>query len=81
MFIIQTFLTKFLIVIVVIVMKYEGIMMELSKALEMGDYGVYVWPSFAVAAFIISIMLVVTLRSLRQTQKILNDLQEYQEQK
>ena len=55
--------------------------MELSKALEMGDYGVYVWPSFAVAAFIISIMLVVTLRSLRQTQKILNDLQEYQEQK
>ena len=61
--------------------KYEGVMTELTKALEMGEYGIYVWPSFAVAAFVILIMLVVTLRSLHHTQKTLNDLQEYQEQK
>ncbi len=54
-------------------------MEKLTEALAMGEYGVYVWPSFAVAALVIMAMLVLTLRSLGKTQKILSDLQNNQE--
>ena len=54
-------------------------MKNLTEALAMGEYGVYVWPSFAVAALVILAMLVFTLRSLRQTQKTLRHLQNNQE--
>ncbi len=50
-------------------------MEKLIETLGMGEYGIYVWPSFSIAAIVILIMLVMTLRSLHQTQKTLNELQ------
>lgn len=55
-------------------------MQEIISALGMGEYGIYVWPSFAVAALIITIMLVMSLASLRRTQKTLRELQNNKEQ-
>lgn len=55
-------------------------MQEIISALGMGEYGIYVWPSFAVAALIITIMLVMSLASLRRTQKTLTELQNNKEQ-
>lgn len=55
-------------------------MSELNKVLGMGEYGMYVWPSFIVAAVVILSMIAITLRSLHQTQKTLIELQKYREQ-
>lgn len=49
-------------------------MENVTKTLGMGQYGIYVWPSFIVAAIIIAIMLIITLHSLRQAQKTLKNL-------
>ena len=54
-------------------------MENLTEALAMGGYGIYVWPSFIVAAIIISGMLACSLRSLRRAQKTLKNLKEFQE--
>lgn len=51
-------------------------MENITEALAMGQYGIYVWPSFIIAAFIIIIMLVLSLRSLKHAQKILCGLQK-----
>lgn len=51
-------------------------MENITEILVMGQYGVYVWSSFLVAAVIILVMLGLTLRSLRQAQKILRKLQK-----
>ncbi|MEQ1789698.1 MAG: heme exporter protein CcmD [Rickettsiales bacterium] len=53
-------------------------MENLTEALGMGGYGVYVWPSFIVAAVVIFAMLMISLRSLRKAQKTLKDLQNSQ---
>ncbi len=49
-------------------------MKNITESLGMGEYGIYVWPSFIIAAVIILVMLVITLRSLRRAQKILSNL-------
>lgn len=59
--------------------KWDSIMENITEALSMGGYGFYVWGSFATAAVIIMAMLVVTLRSLKTTQRKLKNLQELQE--
>lgn len=54
-------------------------MENIIEALSMGGYGFYVWGAFASAAVIIMVMLVVTLRSLNDTQRKLKNLQELQD--
>ncbi|MEZ5690933.1 MAG: heme exporter protein CcmD [Rickettsiales bacterium] len=56
-------------------------MENLLKALEMGEYGGYIWSSYLVAAVIILFIFVVTLRSLRKSQKTLDDLQNNEAKK
>jgi heme exporter protein D len=51
-------------------------MEEMVKALGMGGYGIYVWPSFAIAAIIIISMLLMTLASLKRAQNTLKSLKE-----
>ena len=51
-------------------------MENIIESLGMGSYGIYVWPSFIIAAVIISVMLVITLCSLRRAQKILSNLKD-----
>jgi heme exporter protein CcmD len=51
-------------------------MENITEALAMGQYGMYVWPAFIIAAFIIIIMLILSLRSLRRAQKTLSELQK-----
>ncbi len=45
----------------------------------MGEYGIYVWPSFAIAAIIIISMILIALASLKRAQHTLKKLKEYQE--
>lgn len=59
--------------------KWDSIMENIIEALSMGGYGFYVWGAFASAAVIIMVMLVVTLRSLNDTQRKLKNLQELQD--
>lgn len=54
-------------------------MENLTETLAMGEYGVYVWPSYIIAAIVISVMLVCSLLSLRKAQKTLKTLKEFQE--
>lgn len=54
-------------------------MENITEALSMGSYGFYVWGSFATATIIIMAMLIVTLRSLKDTQRKLKNLQELQD--
>ncbi len=49
-------------------------MENITTALSMGQYGIYVWPSYAVATIVIFVMLMITLRSLRQSQRALRNL-------
>lgn len=51
-------------------------MEKLTEVLAMGGYGSYVWPSFAVAAFILITMAVTTIHSLRKTQDTLAEFQK-----
>lgn len=41
----------------------------------MGEYGAYIWSSFAMAAFIILAMTIVNIRALRRAQKTLRQLE------
>ncbi len=41
---------------------------------EMGGYGVYVWPAFAVTAVVLVGLLLASLRSLRASEETLNKL-------
>lgn len=52
-------------------------MENIIKALGMGEYGIYVWPSFAIAAIIIIAMLLITLSSLKRAQQTLKNLKEH----
>lgn len=51
-------------------------MKELTETLAMHGYAVYVWPSFIVAALVMSVMVAVSLHSLRKAQKTLRELQK-----
>ncbi len=42
---------------------------------EMGGYGVYVWPAFAVTAVVLVGLLLASLRSLRTNAETLNKLE------
>jgi heme exporter protein D len=42
---------------------------------EMGGYGVYVWPAFAVTAIVLIGLALVSLRTLRDNEETLNGLQ------
>lgn len=42
----------------------------------MGGYAVYVWPSYLAAALAMTALVVVTLRSLRRSQRQLAELQK-----
>jgi len=44
----------------------------------MGGYAMYVWPSFLIAALVMLGMVFVSMRSLKQAQKSLAELQEIQ---
>jgi len=52
-------------------------MEDMVKSLGMGEYGIYVWPSFAIAAIVIMAMLLVTLASLKRAQNTLKSLKEH----
>ncbi len=54
-------------------------MEKITEFLAMGGYGIYVWPSYIIAAAVIVIMAVVTVRSLRQAQKTLSSLKDYKD--
>lgn len=51
-------------------------MENLIEVLGMGEYGIYVWPSFIVAFVVITAMLLVSLRSLSKAQKTLENLKK-----
>ncbi len=53
----------------------ENMTEVLARKLEMGGYGMYVWPSFILAAVAMSFMVIASLRSLRKAQKTLAELQ------
>ena len=48
---------------------------SLSSFFEMGGYAVFVWPSYLVTAFVLTILFVTTLRYLRTNEAELKDLQ------
>ena len=61
-----------------------GIMEKLTEVLsspshdafEMGGYAMYVWPSFIIAALVMSAMVIASMHSLRKAQKTLAELQQ-----
>lgn len=64
----------------VIIQTFFTVIMEnITEALSMGGYGFYVWGSYTAAAIIIIAMLVTTMRSLKDAQKKLKNLQEHQD--
>lgn len=50
-------------------------MENFTNNLAMGEYGAFVWSSFAVATLVIVAMLIISLRSLKKAQKTLHNLQ------
>lgn len=51
-------------------------MEKLTEVLAMGGFAAYIWPSFFLAALVLTWMTVLSLRSLRKAQRILAQLQE-----
>ena len=49
-------------------------MISLAEFLHMGGYAVFVWPSFAAAAIVLSALLVWSLRDLRKERQLLESL-------
>ena len=47
-------------------------MENITKFFDMGGYAAFVWPSLGVAAFILTLMAIVSLRGLRSSQLALN---------
>lgn len=48
----------------------------MSEFLQMGGYGGYVWPTYAIAALVMVVLLKVTLHNLRRSEKTLDGLQQ-----
>ncbi len=46
----------------------------IGNALDLGGYGIYVWPAFATAAAVLGWMAISTLRRLRINERILDRL-------
>ena len=44
----------------------------------MGGYAAYVWPSFAIAAFVLAGMVFASVRELRKAQRALHDIKSLQ---
>lgn len=42
----------------------------------MGGYGAYVWPSYLAAALAMTALVVVTMRSLRASERVLSELKK-----
>ena len=49
-------------------------MESLTQFFHMGGYAIFVWPSFAVAAIVLSALLVWSLRDLRKERQLLESL-------
>ncbi len=49
---------------------------RIANFLAMGGYAGYVWPAFALAAFVMLGMVVATLRSLRQREAAMAELEK-----
>lgn len=47
---------------------------SIAQFLHMGGYAIFVWPSFAVAAIVLSALLVWSLRDLRKERQLLESL-------
>ena len=47
---------------------------SLAQFLHMGGYAIFVWPAFAVAAIVLSALLVWSLRDLRRERQLLESL-------
>ena len=47
---------------------------SITQFLHMGGYAIFVWPSFAVAAIVLSALLVWSLRDLRKERQLLESL-------
>ena len=50
-------------------------MEKLTEIFAQGGYGVYVWPSFIVAAAVMAGMVALSLRSFRRARRTLAELQ------
>ena len=46
----------------------------MAEFFAMGGYAAFVWPSFAVTAAVMAVILIVSLRGLKQNQKTLDAL-------
>jgi len=51
-------------------------MEKLTTILAMGGFAAFVWPSYLIAALIMIILTISSLRSLKRNQKILTSLKE-----
>lgn len=49
-------------------------MNSIAQFLHMGGYAIFVWPSFAAAAIVLSALLVWSLRDLRKERQLLESL-------
>ena len=47
--------------------------MQLNEFLNMGGYGVYVWPCYCITLFVFAINIYTTLREKRLVQKTISD--------
>jgi heme exporter protein CcmD len=54
-------------------------MQKLTDVLAMGGYGVYIWPSFLVAALVMGVLAVSSLRSFKRARQTLLHLQDTHE--
>jgi len=50
-------------------------MLTLNEFLDMGGYGVFVWPSYGVSAVILISLIVLSLRHLRKVERELKPLE------
>ncbi|MBC8268989.1 MAG: heme exporter protein CcmD [Rhodospirillaceae bacterium] len=47
----------------------------IKEFLDMGGYGAYIWPSYGVTAVVMIVMLVTSLRGLRENEVTLQSLE------
>ncbi len=50
-------------------------MSAINEFFDMGGYGAYIWPSYGLTAAVMIVMLVVSLRMLRQNEATLQSLE------
>jgi heme exporter protein D len=48
----------------------------MSEFFHMGGYGGYVWPTYGIAALVLVVLLLATLRGLKKSEKTLDSLQQ-----